>query len=106
MSSGAAPLRVRLQPSGVELPVAPGERVLDALDDWPETGLPFACRAGNCGACLTLVRSGGALLAPAGRAERETLAELGPVQPELRLGCQLRAAPGVSGLIVLEVRSH
>jgi ferredoxin len=78
--------RVRFEPSGVELSVGAGERVLDAADDHPEVGLPLACRGGNCGACLVHVRAGGARLVAAAAHERETLAALG-AGPDQRLGC-------------------
>ena len=77
-------------PGGVELPVGEGERLLDALDETIATaGLPTACRAGNCGACLVRVERGGSALVEAGGAERETLRALG-ARPGERLGCQLR----------------
>ncbi len=107
MSAGAidAGIDVRIEPSGVVLRVASSERVLDVLDEAPEAGLPLACRAGNCGACLLVVRRGGELLAPPDLAERETLAAFGAAPPGERLGCQLRVAAGVSGQIVLEVKA-
>ena len=46
------------------LRVASSERVLDVLDDAPDSALPIACRAGNCGACLLAVREGADLLLP------------------------------------------
>lgn len=82
-------VRVRLDPGGVELEVCAGERLLDAADDYPELGLPAACRAGNCGACLLRVRAGGEGLAEPGAIERHALSEL-HAAPDQRLGCQLR----------------
>jgi ferredoxin len=96
---------VRIEPSGLVLRVATSERVLDILDEAPEAGLPLACRAGNCGACLLIVREGAELLDPPDLAERETLTAFGGAPPGERLGCQLRVAAGVSGRIVLEVRA-
>jgi len=86
------------------LRVASSERVLDVLDDAPDSALPIACRAGNCGACLLAVREGADLLLPPDLAERETLTAFGAAPPGERLGCQLRVGTGVSGRIVLEVR--
>jgi ferredoxin len=101
----AATIRVCFEPSGIQLDVPEGERVLDSVDEHPALGLPTACRAGNCGACLVRVRSGAdALLEPADR-ERTTLAELG-AGPQQRLGCQLRIRGDLgpaSRLIVLVV---
>lgn len=86
-------MRVRLKERGVELELAAGERLLDAADDHPVTGLlPSACRAGNCGACLLRVRTGAEGFAPPEAAERATLQALG-APPDARLGCQLRARP-------------
>jgi ferredoxin len=85
----AESIRVRFEPSGIQLDVPEGERVLDTVDEHPALGLPTACRAGNCGACLVQVGIGeDALLEPADR-ERTTLAELGAGSQQ-RLGCQLR----------------
>lgn len=94
--------RVRFEPSGIELDVARGERVLDAADDHPEAGLPLACRAGNCGACLVAVRRGGAALVPAGAHERETLAAVGACAGQ-RLACQLVIGLTAGEPIVLAV---
>ena len=82
-------------PRGVELRVAEGERLLDAFDETiASAGLPTACRAGNCGACLVSVERGASALIPPGEAERETLRVLGAV-PDQRLGCQLQVRAGL-----------
>jgi ferredoxin len=96
---------LRLLPDGPSVPLPAGERVLDALDDaWPGLGLPTACRAGNCGACLVAVVAGAELLDPPAGRERETL-RAGGAGPGERLGCQLRScarlAPGTE--VVLRV---
>lgn len=84
---------LRLSPDGPSVPLAPGERLLDALDDaWPGAGLPTACRAGNCGACLVAVISGGERLEPPAPHESETLQAVGAAHDQ-RLGCQLRSRP-------------
>jgi ferredoxin len=97
-------LRVRLEPAGVEVALAEGERLLDALDDQQHTraALPTACRAANCGACRVRVLAGSALLASAEPRELLLLEELGAAQDE-RLGCQLHAEDGADGLVVLRV---
>ena len=78
--------------AGPIVPFPPGERALDALDDaWPGAGLPTACRAGNCGACLVAVVSGADALDPPDAHELQTLSTL-CAAPDQRLGCQLRAA--------------
>jgi len=96
-------MRVRFEPSGVVLQVAPGERVLDAADEQPPFGLPLACRAGNCGACLVSVRAGQDALRPAADHERETLRALG-ARADQRLACQARiegAAPALPEIVLV-----
>jgi ferredoxin len=101
-------LRVRLEAvagdAHVELALAPGERLLDALDDAQHTrsALPTACRAANCGECLVQVIEGDTQLAPASPRERALLRELA-VSEGRRLGCQLHAEIGASGTVVLRV---
>jgi ferredoxin len=100
-------LRVRFEPSGIEIDLALGERLLDAVDDCHQLGLlPTACRAGNCGACRVRVRAGADRLEPAHGEERAALADLG-CMPDERLGCQVHArasvAPHDSRLVTLEI---
>jgi ferredoxin len=88
----AVRVRVRFEPSGLELEVPAGERLLDVADEHLELGLPAACRAGNCGVCLLRVRAGAnALLAPA-HVEQQALAALRSA-PAQRLGCQVCIRP-------------
>jgi ferredoxin len=107
LSGSSTFVRVRIEPSGVETRVRATERVLDALDDLPGGvpggGLPMACRAGNCGACLVTVRHGAELFAAPDLAECDTLTAFGATQSGVRLACQLVVSAGVSGEAVLEV---
>jgi adenylate cyclase len=99
----AASLRVRMEPAGVELDVPAGERLLDAADAQARPGLPVACRAASCGACLVRVLHPDAPFEPPAARERELLATLGAT-PDQRLGCQLRARaslPRNVGIVVL-----
>jgi ferredoxin len=90
-------VRVRFEPSGVELVLAAGERLLDASDEHAAPALlPLACRAGNCGACLLHVRAGAARLTAPTSAERAVLRELA-AGPDERLGCQVHAAGDLAG---------
>ena len=101
-------IRVRLERSpddpGVEVSLPPGERLLDALDDaqHAHSALPTSCRAANCGECLVRVITGETELAPASPRERAMLRELGSSHDQ-RLGCQLHAELGASGIVVLRV---
>jgi adenylate cyclase len=81
-------LRVRLDPSGLEFAIQPGERVLDAADASGRAVLPTACRAGNCGICLVRVEDGSDTLVPPEPAEVRLLAELRAPAGQ-RLGCQI-----------------
>ena len=84
-------MRVRLMPLGTVATLAPGERLLDVLDERCLAVLPTACRSANCGICLLIVRGDGAGLAPPGPDEARFLSGLG-VSAGQRLGCQLHAA--------------
>jgi ferredoxin len=83
--------RVRLQPTGAQVVLKPGERLIDALDERGILALPTACRAASCGICLVQVRQGAEGLAPPGKDESSLLSWL-RIAPEYRLGCQIRAA--------------
>jgi ferredoxin len=96
-------VRLRFEPAGLELDAALGERVLDAADDHPAAGLPLACRAGNCGACLVSVLAGASALQAPDAGERETLAALG-AEPWQRLACQLVVREG-AGPVILSIVS-
>lgn len=73
--------------------VPEGGRVLDVCDQHPAAGIPFACRAANCGICRVEVTEGLQHCEPPEDDERELLAQLGH-HPRVRLGCQLRVRPG------------
>jgi ferredoxin len=84
---------VAFEPSGLEVRVPRGERVLDPLDERAlETGapspLPVRCRAANCATCLVRVRAGSEAIEPPDEREREVL-ELIQAGEDQRLGCQL-----------------
>lgn len=84
-------MRVRLMPLGTVATLAPGERLLDVLDEQGLAVLPTACRSANCGLCTVIVRAGAEGLAPPAADEQRFLAGLGPAAGQ-RLGCQLHAA--------------
>jgi CDP-4-dehydro-6-deoxyglucose reductase, E3 len=57
LAEGSSGRRVRLEPSGHEFDVAPGETLLEAALR-QAIGLPYGCRNGACGACKGILRSG------------------------------------------------
>jgi 2Fe-2S ferredoxin len=75
----------------VELP--DGGRIVDVCDAHPFAGIPFSCRAANCGTCRLEVTAGLELCEPPDDDEAELLAYLheGPTR---RLGCRLAIKPG------------
>ncbi len=61
---------------------------MDLCDDHPEAGVPFSCRAANCGTCRVRVLEGDDLFAPADEDELAVLDLFGNL-PQERLACQL-----------------
>jgi ferredoxin len=92
-------VRVRFEPSGREVEMAPGERLLDAVDELSEPPLDFPCRDASCGRCAVELVRGTALWIPAGDNERCTLGAERAAGGS-RLGCQLIAG-GAPGDVVL-----
>ncbi len=80
---------------GEPLEAAPGDRLLDVLDDLASHGLPIACRGGNCGTCRVRVIEGECALVPPTAAEQKLL-ELCGAQRSERLGCQIRVRTDVT----------
>ena len=75
--AGEAPFEAVCQRSGVTVACAANETLLEALER-AGVGVPYACRAGSCGACVTTVLSGeldhrDTLLSDAERAEGKML---------------------------------
>jgi ferredoxin len=91
--SEAASARVRIEPAGLEIAVAPGETLFDAAFRrgiaWPTVCYGRA----RCCACRVEVLEGHANLSPVEPAEQSALARV-PARlgggPNLRLACQLR----------------
>jgi ferredoxin len=98
---GCFVVQIRLFPSGENLELAPGERLIDALDDRELVILPTACRGAHCGTCLVRIVGDGACAVEAGADERQTLASINADRDE-RLGCQLVVTG--QGELTLEVR--
>lgn len=85
-----------------QLSVAPGERLLDALDERPQMGVSFGCRSGHCGTCRVRVVEGAELMAVAEAHESETLLQLGAGAGE-RLACQMRINADAGRIRLAEV---
>lgn len=80
---------VRFEPAGVEVDVAPGEALIDVIDEHPEARVPLGCRDASCGTCRVTVLDGASALEPPSADERTLLATLG-AGPSTRVCCQLR----------------
>lgn len=82
-------MRLRWHPGSLEFQVAPGERLMDVLDEQAGATLPMACRAANCGTCRVRVVAGARLIHAPDDWELSVLARYEAASDE-RLGCQLR----------------
>ncbi|WP_395839575.1 2Fe-2S iron-sulfur cluster-binding protein [Cystobacter fuscus] len=70
--------------------ITPGERLLHHALAHPARPVPFGCRKGVCGTCLSQVLEGWDSFAPASPAEQELLDALGVTEDmHMRLACQL-----------------
>lgn len=85
--SGVAAATVTFAVSGVSAPLAAGETILEAAEE-AGVEIPYACRVGECGVCVTKLRSGEVTMAvetgldPADKAQGYVLA------------CQAKSAGG------------
>jgi ferredoxin len=95
---------VTILPLRARVPMRPGQRLLDVLDELERPLFRTACRAGNCGACRLEVIAGGAELRPPSAREHTTLMQLRAAANE-RLGCQLVLAGDPPDDIVLSLPS-
>lgn len=80
--------KVRFEPAGYELDVAPGAAFVDVCDDHPETEVPFSCRSASCGTCRCQVTQGMAALSKAEDDELDVLEVFGDGK-DVRLACQI-----------------
>lgn len=90
---------VRFEPSGFEIEVTPGTRLVDVVDDHPESEVPFSCRSASCGTCRCEVLEGLDALAPAEDDEEEVLDIYGDA-PHVRLCCQARLASDAERVVL------
>ncbi len=93
--------KLRFEPSGVEVPLHPGEAIVDVADEHPESAIPFGCRSANCGMCRVRVHAAEGDFLPPEPEELELLS-LFEDGGEVRLACQLKA-DRPQGSLVLEV---
>ena len=91
---------VRIEPSGIELPVPEGETIMQAARDagyfWPNQ-CDMQCRCSNC---FFRIVQGASCFSAMGRAEEGTLLEQRgrrALDEPVRLGCQAR----ISGDVVI-----
>ena len=87
--------------TGFEVDYPDGVSVLEACDRDIRAGVPFSCRHANCGICRLEVTAGMDLCEPRTGWEDELLTYL-KQGSTIRLGCQLRIAPG-GGVVRLRV---
>lgn len=81
--------KIKIKNEGIIIELPDNEHLLHYLDG--ESGVPFGCRQGKCGACSCVVLSGEENLNSKSRLEEETLAKAGaPTSKRNRLACQLR----------------
>lgn len=81
--------KVRFEPSGFEVEVAPGTALVDVCDDHPEAEVPFSCRSASCGTCRCQVVSGMEALSKAEDDELDVLEVFGD-GADVRLCCQIK----------------
>ncbi len=84
-------MKIRFEPSNIELAAKEGDRVADLTDDRPDVMVPYGCRAANCGTCRVEVVEGEEAFKEPQEDEAEVLEIFGD-EPRVRLCCQLRVA--------------
>ncbi len=92
--------KVRFEPAGYEVEVAPGTALVDVCDDHPDAEVPFSCRSASCGTCRCKVLSGMEYLSKPEDDELDVLEVFGD-GPDVRLCCQMVLAK--DGPVHLEV---
>ncbi len=85
--------RVTFKNDGIIVEVPPGKNLKDACDE-NGSSIPFGCRNGVCGTCLSTITKGKENLEPADENEKMTLEGFGCQPPEKRLVCQCKMGSG------------
>ncbi len=79
---------LKFEPSGFETEIRTGTRLVDVTDEYPESDVPFSCRAASCGTCRVEVIEGASALIPPTDDELDVLEIFGD-DDHVRLCCQL-----------------
>lgn len=88
---------LRIAPSGFRTQVSVGDRIVDVCDEHPESGVPFSCRAANCGTCRVRVTEGAGAF-PRPEEDEQGVLEIHGDGPDVRLACQLRVKHAVEAI--------
>jgi ferredoxin len=86
-------------PSGFEIDLPVGSRIVDVCDDNPRSEVPFSCRSASCGTCRVQVVEG-ANAFPRPEADEEGVLEIFAEGPDVRLACQLRIVRDVPRIVL------
>ncbi|MBK8170949.1 MAG: (2Fe-2S)-binding protein [Sandaracinaceae bacterium] len=89
---------VRFEPSGYEVQVPVGTRIVDVTDDHPKAAVPYSCRSANCGTCRVEVTEGISGLSEADDEELGVLDVFGDEPTSVRLCCQIKLVNDVPKL--------
>ena len=96
-------IRIRFEPSGVEVDAEPGEAIMDITDANPASDVPYSCRSASCGTCRVRIVEGGDALSEADIDELEVLDIFGDSPEDVRLCCQTKLVGGASTQVTLEI---
>ncbi len=93
--------KLRFEPSGYEVEISAGSRLVDVTDEHPRADVPYSCRSASCGSCRVKVVEGAEGLSEADEDEIDVLDIFGN-EDGVRLCCQITLVKDVPRL-VLEV---
>ncbi len=85
--------KVKFLNDGLEVEVPPGKSIKEVCDE-NGASIPFGCRNGVCGTCLSTILKGKNNLFPAEEGEKQTIESFGGKTPERRLLCQCKMGSG------------
>ena len=85
--------KVTFKNDNLTVDVPAGKSIKDVCDE-NACSIPFGCRNGVCGTCLSTITKGKENLKPAEENEKMTLEGFGANPPEKRLLCQCKMAEG------------